>query len=768
MHINPLHPPTPKDHDNVITWDNLSGAAISLSIANLSHAQNKPIIVITSDIHAAEKLFHELKFFLNEDENILLFSDRETLPYDHFSPHEDLTSERLHILSQLPNIKRGIVITSISTLMHRLPPKSFLTAHQFCWKIKDSVDLSKIQKELTDSGYRRVEQVIQHGEFAVRGAIIDIFPMGSDTPYRIELFDNEIDSIRQFDIDTQKSISKINEMNLLPAHEFPLTEEAIAHFRTQWRAKFSGNPAESPVYQTISKGQPIGGIEYYLPLFFEKCVTFFDYCPINSVSVSVSVGVSGSNAAEQFWNEIKTRYTQLNIDKTRPLCEPEETFIPVPELFTKLKNFTQIKINSPTPTHTPTLLIDHRQKNPIINLQNFIATNPGKILICAESTGRREILLDLFKRNHLDVQCVENWSAFLHSHSHSRFLTIAPISEALFLPEEKIFLLTETQLFGHAIIPTHRAKKRAQDPDSIIRSLAELQIGALIVHIDHGIGKYSGLEKIITDNIESEYVTLEYADADRVYVPIYALHLISRYASQNPEQVALNKLGTYQWEKTKEKAAKQIRDIAADLLRIYAEREATKGFAFPKPNEDFFAFRQAFPFEETIDQRTAIDAVIDDMCKKKCMDRLVCGDVGFGKTEVAMQAAFLAAINGKQVVVLVPTTLLANQHVQNFQDRFSEWPIKIGILSRLQSTKIQNETIEKIKTGKIDIIIGTHKLLNQKIEYKDLGLLIVDEEHRFGVQQKERIKSLRAHVDILTLTATPIPRTLNLSMSGMR
>src|SRR3990167_9241851 len=765
MQINPLDPPIPHDNDTQLIWDGLSGAAISLSIANLSKTIDKPIIVITPDVHTAEKIFHELQFFVQAIP-LYLFPDRETLPYDHFSPHEDLTSERLHILSLLPNLKKGIVIASISTLMHRLPPTYFINAHRFNLKIKDILDLSKIQKELAAAGYRHVEQVIQHGEFAVRGAIIDIFPMGSDIPFRIELFDNEIESIRSFDIDTQKSIEKIKSIQLLPAHEYPLTEESIAYFRTQWRAKFSGNPAESPVYQQISNGQPIGGIEYYLSLFYEKTASFFDYCPKNSVSVSVSVCVS--EQALKFWNEIQTRYEQLNVDNTRPLCMPAELFLPVNEFFTALKSFCQIKITFTDPQSLiPDISIDHRNKNPLEKLSNFISTQPGRILICAESTGRREIILDLLRRGNINPKSINSWIDFLNSNSEIG-LTIAPIVSPLNLLPEKLILITETQLFGHQSIPTRRNKKRAQDPDTIIRSLAELQAGALVVHIDHGIGKYIGLEKITTDDIESEYVTLEYADYDRIYVPVASLNVISRYSAANTESIALNKLGTLTWEKAKKKAAEQIRDVAAELLKIYAQREASQGFAFPKPADEFLAFRQAFPFEETIDQRCAIDAVISDMTKTKCMDRLVCGDVGFGKTEVAMQAAFLAAISGKQVAMLVPTTLLANQHVENFQDRFSSWPLKIGILSRLQSTKIQNETIEKIKLGTIDIIIGTHKLLNQKIKYKNLGLLIIDEEHRFGVQQKEKIKSLRAHIDILTLTATPIPRTLNLSMTGMR
>lgn len=781
MLINPLHPHTPAEHDNMISWEGLSGAAISLSIANLSYAQNKPILVITPDAQTAEKMYRELAFFSQGRQSIPLhlFCDRETLPYDHFSPHEDLTSTRLHILSRLPYMENGIVIAAISTLMHRLPPKSFLQGTTFSWKIKDDLNLSLTQKQLTETGYHHVEQVMQHGEFAVRGAIIDIFPMGSETPFRVELFDNEIDSIRSFDIDTQQSIEKINAIQLLPAHEYPLNEESVARFRNQWRTIFAGNPAESPIYQHISKSQPIGGIEYYLPLFFENTATFFDYCPDNTLCVSVdvtdhtglSINQNGDTQATVFWNEIKTRYDQMNVDKTRPLCAPNDVFLPVNEFFKALKPFCQIKIknhssadinNNPIPTVT----VDHRQKNPVEKLAKLLQDFDGKILVCAESTGRREIMHDIFKKNHLEAQLRNGWHDFITTH-HTLSLTVSPISSALWLQDEKIMLLTETQLFGHQTVPAQRTKKRVQDPDAIIRSLAELQIGALVVHIDHGVGKYVGLEKIVTDDVEAEYVTLEYADKDRIYVPIHALNIITRY-SANTENTVLNKLGTNTWEKTKKKAAEQIHDIAADLLRIYAEREAAQGFAFPKPNDDYLAFRQAFLFEETIDQRKAIDAVITDMTQPNCMDRLVCGDVGFGKTEVAMQAAFLATHAGKQVAVLVPTTLLATQHAKNFQDRFSEWPIKIEALTRLQSTKTQNEIIEKIKAGKIDIVIGTHKLLNQKIQYKDLGLLIIDEEHRFGVAQKEKIKSLRAHIDILTLTATPIPRTLNMSMSGMR
>src|SRR3990167_8655908 len=589
--------------------------------------------------------------------------------------------------------------------------------------------------------------------------------MGSSLPYRIELFDDVIETIRIFDPESQKSVEKVEKIYLLPAHEFPLDENGITQFRQNWRATFSGNPTESPVYEHISKGKSIGGIEYYLSLFFNQTATIFDYTPKETQYILFG---NLKDKADQFWLEIKERYTQLNIDSARPLCKPAEIFLSTDQLFSNIKSFSKIILSEIIKTDLPDLSVDHKKTNPVENLDRFIKTSPGKILICAESTGRREVILELLQKNQLIATIVENWQAFIAT-KNLLCITVSAIENALFIKSEKLILITETQLFGQPLTQQSRkVKKRIQDPNSIIRSLAELQLGALIVHLDHGIGKYEGLEKIITDEIEAEYLTLVYTGGDRIYVPIGSLHLISRYTGGNSEHVALNKLGSGQWEKTKQKAAQKIRDVAAELLKIYSERQAITGFSFPKPTEDYFLFRQSFPFEETADQRETIDAIIADMTSHRCMDRLVCGDVGFGKTEVAMQAAFLAAHAGKQVAVLVPTTLLANQHYENFQDRFSQWPLKIGILSRLQALKHQKEVIDQLKSGKLDIVIGTHKLFNEKIIFKNLGLLVIDEEHRFGVRQKERIKAMRTQVDILTLTATPIPRTLNMSMAGIR
>lgn len=763
MALNPFSPIIPSEKDNLVTWEQQSPAATSLCLTNLAQQLDHPIVVVAPDTQTAEKCLHEIKFFSGGHLPIQFFPDWETLPYDHFSPHNDLTSERLLALYKLPSVQKGIVITTITTLMHRLPPVDFIAQNSFVWSVGETLQISQLRTALTQQGYRSVDQVFSHGEFTVRGAIIDIFPMGSNWPFRIELFDNEIESLRTFDPETQRSLEQTDHIQLLPAHEYPLDENAITQFRQRWREQFNGNPTESPIYQHISKGQPIGGIEYYLSLFFDKTATLFDYLPKQT---QLALFQHLPEKAQQFWHEIQTRYEQLSHDKTRPLCRPEHIFTPVNNLFEKAKAFTQIRMPIKEDS-IPDVAIDHRKKDPLEKLSNLLSTSTNHILLCAESTGRREVICDLLQTAKIKYHVTKNWHDFLNS-TDKLLVTVAALDRPLLLTTQQKLLLTEAQLFGHQ--PTHqrRQKKRAQDPNTLIKSLAELAVGALIVHVDHGIGRYQGLEKITLDNVESEYLTLHYDGNDKIYVPINSLDLISRYTGADSAHVSLNKLGTTHWKKSLDKAAKQIRDVAAALLKIYSERQATPGYAFSQPTHEFYRFKTEFPFEETADQTQAIDAVIKDMVSNNSMDRLVCGDVGFGKTEVAMQAAFLAVESGKQVGVLVPTTLLANQHFQNFQDRFSEWPIKIAVLSRLQTPKQQKATLEELAHGKIDIIVSTHKLLGSQIKFKDLGLLIVDEEHRFGVRQKDRIKELRAHVDILTLTATPIPRTLNQSMSGIR
>jgi transcription-repair coupling factor (superfamily II helicase) len=763
--------------DNRLKWANLKGSSASLNVSEFARSfTTAPILIVASDMNQLSQWHRELNFFTkNLKLPILTFPDWETLPFDQFSPHEDIVSERLLTLYSLLSAKRGIVLTSINTLMHRLLPQQHLVKHAFVLSVGDQLDPLMFREKLVNSGYHVVSQVMTHGELSIRGAVLDIFPMGSNKPYRIEMLDNEIESLRSFDPDSQRSLEKTNSIHLLPAREYPLDPEGVAHFRSQWRTLFSGNPLDSIIYQKISKGEAAAGAEYYLPLFFEQTQTLLDYLPSETQLIFLG---DIHEKAQQFWDEIQKRYEQLCHDVARPLCTPLSLFIPSQDLFSIFKPFAQIQIHTeilPESANTknfdtlapPDLFIDHKAKQPLAKLTQLLEANPERILFCAETTGRKEILLELLKEVDIRPALYASWQDFLADDKRLGII-VASLDQGLWLRSEKVILLTETTFFGEQVKQRRLRKRKEIDPDTMFRNLTELSIGAPVVHIDHGVGRYLGLQVIPTGDIEAEYLTLEYAGGDKIYVPVSSLHLISRYIGPDSDQISLTKLGTRQWEKVKQRTAEQIRDAAAELLEIYGRRQASVGFAFPKPNKDFLAFRAAFPFEETPDQSKAIDALIKDMTSAHCMDRLVCGDVGFGKTEVAMQAAFLAVQGGKQVAVLVPTTLLANQHWQSFQNRFADWPIKIASLSRLRSSKEQTETLKELADGKVDIVIGTHKLLQPSIKFKDLGLLIVDEEQRFGVHQKEKIKALRANVDILTLTATPIPRTLNMALAGTR
>jgi len=772
---NIFKPPAPSQNDNRINWCGLSASGISLTVSNLAVDINKPIVVITPDIHSANQLAHEIKFFTNGQLPILRFQDWETLPYDHFSPHADLVSNRLLTLSKLLHLTKGIVIAALPTLMHRLLPREYLQAHSFVMKKGDHLELTQLREQLIHAGYRIVDQVYEHSEFALRGAILDIYPMGAPTPFRIELFDDEVETMRSFDPKTQRSIEKINEIELLPGREYPLTKDSITHFRQAWRAKFTGNPMESSLYVNISEGEPAPGIEYYLPLFFEKTANFFDYLPEQAQLIFYG---KLPQTGEQFWQEINERYEQLRYDITRPLCEPSEIFLAPNELFSSIKSFQQTQVHQQVlpekvgyfnfnTEQTPKVLVNSKAKRPLSLLEDFINNYQGRVLFCVESTGRREVLLDLLSTIALKPALYESWNEFINNDSDFAII-VAPLDMGLQITSPNITLITESQLFGAQVQQRRYRRERQLDPNLMIRNLTELDIGAPVVHIDHGVARYLGLQMIKTGDIEGEFLVLEYAGGDKIYVPVSSLHLISRYTGADADHAPLQKLGSKQWDKVKDKVIKRVRDVAAELLDVYSKREATPGFAFTKPNQDFYTFKNAFQFEETPDQSNAIEDVIKDMTTARAMDRLICGDVGFGKTEVAMQAAFLATQSNKQVAILVPTTLLASQHLQNFQDRFADWPIKIAAISRLRTKKENDEIIKGMANGKLDIIIGTHKLLQESIKFHDLGLLVVDEEHRFGVRQKERIKSLRAHVDILTLTATPIPRTLNMALVGTR
>jgi transcription-repair coupling factor (superfamily II helicase) len=757
-----------------VSWGNLPEGAQSLALYSYATAAESPVVIFTKNNHSADLLKEELDFYSNKQLRIFSLPDWEVLPFDRFSPHEDITSQRLSTLYQLQDISEGVVIVSITSALSYLLPTDQLRGQCLYLNVGDTLDIPSWQKQLQIVGYHRVDEVMSHGEYTLRGSIVDIYPMGSKTPYRIDCFDNEVDSIRVFDPETQRSTHKTDQIRLLPAHEYPLTDDSISFFRQQWRATFSSNAQSCPVYQSVSQGESAAGLEFYLPLFYENMATVFDYLPKNS---SIFIPEDFDAQLTQFTHDVDSRYEQLRYDPERPILEPKHLYLRHDALYHHLKAFNRIMLTQAllpeglgttnfSTKRLPQLDIQHRLANPLTALENFILNFTGKILICAESEGRQEVLLDLLKPLNQSIKRLDTWQDQALEQAPLQIIT-APIIAGFIDTQLNLALITETDLFGEHVA-ARKQKTSVQDPNLIIRSLTELKPGEPVVHISHGIGLYQGLKHIKTGDVESEYMLIQYADTDKVYVPIDRLEVISRYVGRDAEHAPINKLGSKQWDKQKERALKRVRDVAAELLVIYSKREATPGFSFNAPNNEFRQFKAAFPFEETPDQQAAIQSVIGDMTRARPMDRLICGDVGFGKTEVAMQAAALALQSGKQVAMLVPTTLLATQHAENFQNRFANWPIKISSFSRFVGVKDQKTILENLKSGQCDIIIGTHKLLSDDVKFNDLGLLIIDEEHRFGVRHKEKIKAMRAHVDILTLTATPIPRTLNMAFAGMR
>ena len=759
-------------------WGQLYGSSDALVIAQMAQQagrDSKPIIIITPDTPTATRLEYDIRFYVDETIPVLIFPDWEILPYDVFSPHQDIISERLATLSKLPGLKQGVLIVPVATILHRLAPTHYLEGNCFQIDVGQKLDLQSMRTRLDNGGYRRVSQVIEHGEFAVRGSILDLFPMGNSQPFRIELFDDEVESIRSFDPESQRSIEKINNINLLPAREFPFTKDVITQFRQAYRVQFEGDPQASTIYHEVSNSNTPPGIEYYLPLFFENTNTLFDYLPDECVIFNLE-GVT--EAVQSFWSDVEERFEQSRHDVTRPILPPNKLFLRENELFECIGKQHQITLQHfETPENPgafnfstkqpPQLTLDVRSEQPSAKLLDFISEFDGRVLFCAESTGRRETLLEILKGAGLHPVSVNSWKEFL-STDNKLVITVAGLEAGLLLPEYKISLIAEPQLFGEQVLQQRRRQRKARDADQIIKNLVELEVGSPVVHEDNGIGRYLGLQTISVGDMEQEFLTLEYAGGDKLFVPVSHLHLISRYSGSSPETAPLHKLGSGQWEKAKRKAREKVRDVAAELLSIYAKREARKGHVYHVDENQYASFCASFPFEETPDQQEAIEGVFNDLRTDKPMDRLVCGDVGFGKTEVAMRAAFIAVQDGKQVAMLVPTTLLAQQHFENFQDRFADWPVRIAVISRFRSKKEQDATLKGLEDGTIDIIIGTHKLIHGGIKYKRLGLVIIDEEHRFGVRQKDKFKALRSEVDLLTLTATPIPRTLNMSFSGLR
>jgi len=773
---NVLSPKLPESGQSRINWSRLYGSARSLAIANLAAQTQKPIIVVTADTISAVNLINELNVYIKDSSSIpiITFPDWETLPYDLFSPYQDIISDRLQTLFNLPNTKQGILVVPITTVMHRLLPSDYLFSNSLVLDVGQSVKLEAFRKQLNQQGYRFVDQVTEHGEVSKRGSLLDIFPMGAINPFRIDLLDDEVDSIRTFDIETQRSIYKVETIRVLPAREVALVDEGIARFRANWRARFEGNPAQCPVYRDVSQSLAPAGIEYYLPLFYEETSVLFDYIADDSILV-LDEGVKA--AAETFWEDVESRYEQERYDVERPILPPRDVFLNTNDLYTAFKFYPQIHIanlssesssnfiefDSELPTN---LSIDARAKEPLALVKRFLYEFDGRVLIAAETQGRRETIMELFKLSGAPDK-VESWDSFLHSNVEFG-IAVMPIENGLIMHEPNIAIITEAQLFGERVMQRRLRKRKQQDAEAIVRNLTELSVGAPVVHEDHGVGRYCGLITIDAGGIPGEFIHLEYAEGDKLYVPVAALELISRYTGVDPEHAPLHKLGSGQWQKARRKAAEKVYDVAAELLELHARRAARKGQSYEFDQDAYFAFAQKFPFEETPGQYDAIQSMIEDMRNDKPMDRLVCGDAGFGKTEVAMRAAFIAVQNGKQVALLVPTTLLAQQHFQNFVDRFSEWPVRIELLSRFRSKKEQDISLSAMADGKADIVIGTHKLLQADINFKNLGLIIIDEEHRFGVRQKEKFKSLRAEIDVLTLTATPIPRTLNMALSDLR
>ncbi len=774
-----LQPAIPTRASPRLRWHQLYGSAAALALAEAASADRRLYVVVADAARELDRLTAEVRFFAGASLPLLRLPDWEVLPYDLFSPHPDIVSERLKTLFELPQVTHGCLIVAADTLMQRLPPRPYVQGRAFELKKGESLALEPFRQRLAEAGYASVSQVVSPGEFAVRGSLLDVFPMGSSTPLRIDLFDEEIEAIRRFDPDTQRSLDALESVQLLPAREVPLDAQAVKDFRRRYRTRFEGDPTKSAIYRGVSEGLAPAGVEFYQPLFFESTATLFDYLPRNAVLVQ-DAGLT--QTLHKAWSDVEARYEERRHDIERPVLRPAELFVEPVALAAALEGFSTVTLDAfkadtelsgaaPTVHNFPTsapreLRIDVRAERPFAPLDTFLQAFDGRVLIAADSAGRREVLQEMLRAHHHEVSVVHNWHAFA-SGSARLALTIAPDLEGLTLLSPPIAVVSEAQLFG-ARARQERRRKRAADPEAILRDLRDLNPGAPVVHEEYGVGRYQGLMPMNIGGQPGEFLVLEYQDGDRIYVPVQQLHLVSRYTGAAPEHAPLHKLGTDQWARARKRAAEQIRDVAAELLDLYARRQAQQGLSLAANELEYQSFTNAFPFEETEDQTQAIQQVLTDLGSARPMDRIVCGDVGFGKTEVAMRAAFIASQAGKQVAVLAPTTLLVQQHLANFRDRFAEWPVRVEGLSRFGSSKETQAVLEGLEQGKVDIVIATHRLLHAHARFKDLGLLIIDEEHRFGVRDKQRLQALRANVHVLTLTATPIPRTLNMALGGLR
>ena len=791
-----------------------SASALAHAVAAAASQHTGPLLVIARDNHTAQQLDADLHTLLGADQAlpVLQLPDWETLPYDRFSPHPDIVSQRLATLARLPDLKRGIVVVPVATLMQRLAPRSHVLGNRFDLKVGQRLDLDAEKRRLESAGYRHAPQVFDPGDFAVRGGLLDVFPMGAPEPFRIELLDDEIESIRGFDPDTQRSLEKFERIELLPGREVPLGDAPVARALETLRSRFDIDTRRSALVQDLKAGSAPAGVEYYLPLFHAETATLFDYLPESTLPL---LGDGVHAAADHAWAQIGTRYEQLRHDVERPLLPPAELWLAPDVLRETLNRGDRIEVCDPQhPRHAeasvlplqpaPDLPLSVRDATPAAALKSFLATYPGRVLVATDSAGRREALLEVLQAAGLVPEVVADFGAFARARhpGESRdpaidsgaqeldpgvrrddgqgrndgqkrddgrfFIAVAPLDDGYALDSPALCILTERQLFPERASQPRRRKRAGREPEAIIRDLGELSLGAPIVHEDHGVGRYRGLVTLNAGGMPGEYLDIEYAKGDRLYVPVAQLDRINRYSGASPETAPLHNLGGEQWTKAKKKAADKVRDVAAELLEIQAKRHARQGLAIDVDRSMYEPFAATFPFEETPDQHSAIEAVIRDLASSQPMDRVVCGDVGFGKTEVAVRAAFVAASSGKQVAVLVPTTLLAEQHFKTLSDRFADWPLKVEVLSRFKSKKEIEAELVRVAEGTVDVIIGTHRLLQKDVRFKDIGLVIVDEEQRFGVRQKEALKALRANVHLLTLTATPIPRTLNMAMAGLR
>ena len=771
-------PPLPRGSQSRAWWRApASPTALAWSIASAARAHEGPLLVVARDNHEAHQLEADLHTLLGTagDLPVVAFPDWETLPYDQFSPHPDIVSQRLSALHRLPTLEKGIVVVPVQTLMQRLSPLRHIAGGSFDYRMGQRLDFDAEKRRLEAASYRHVPQVLDPGDFAVRGGLLDVYPMGADAPLRIELLDDTIDSLRHFDPESQRSLDRVESVQLLPGREVPLDERSVERAMTLLRDRFDVDTRRSALYQDLKSGLAPAGVEYYLPLFFDATSTLFDYLHADALPVLTD---GFGEAAEAFWAQTRNRYDQRRHDIERPLLPPDELYLSPDSLRERLNQRQRVEVCGPQHSrHGDALPLGDQPLPPLPvaakdapageALKSFLGHYPGRVLIASDSPGRREALLEVLQAAALVPDVLADFTAFRTG--RDRFaITVAPLEDGFALDDPRIAVLTERQLFPERATQAHRRRRTGREPEAIIRDLGELTEGAPIVHEDHGVGRYRGLIAMDVGGMPGEFLEIEYAKGDRLYVPVAQLHLISRYSGASPETAPLHSLGGEAWAKAKKKAAEKVRDVAAELLEIQARRQARAGLALHVDRPMYEPFAAGFPFEETPDQRAAIEAVLRDLQSSQPMDRVVCGDVGFGKTEVAVRAAFAAASAGKQVAVLVPTTLLAEQHYRNFRDRFADWPLKVEVLSRFKTAKEIKAELEKLAEGKLDVIVGTHRLLQPDVKFKDLGLVIVDEEQRFGVRQKEALKALRANVHLLTLTATPIPRTLNMAMAGLR